>query len=96
MFYVMNPIHYFCRDLHWGNILVKTTKEKENSFILNDTVYSVETRGVHVNIIDYSLSRLEIGTFINTTFYIYRNQTQLPLIIFIVHFLSAFYDCLFT
>ncbi|KAL6466348.1 hypothetical protein MHYP_G00241520 [Metynnis hypsauchen] len=48
------------RDLHWGNILVKTTKEKHNHFILNGSVYSVETRGVHVNIIDYSLSRLEI------------------------------------
>ncbi|XP_066516326.1 uncharacterized protein haspin isoform X2 [Hoplias malabaricus] len=48
------------RDLHWGNILVKTTKEKNNNFLLNDTAYSIETRGVHVNIIDYSLSRLEI------------------------------------
>ncbi|XP_036439336.1 serine/threonine-protein kinase haspin [Colossoma macropomum] len=48
------------RDLHWGNILVKTTKEKHNDFVLNGSVHSVETRGVHVNIIDYSLSRLEI------------------------------------
>ncbi|XP_072526162.1 uncharacterized protein haspin [Salminus brasiliensis] len=48
------------RDLHWGNILVKTTKQKHTDFILNGSVYSVETRGVHVNIIDYSLSRLEI------------------------------------
>ncbi|XP_007232734.3 uncharacterized protein haspin isoform X1 [Astyanax mexicanus] len=48
------------RDLHWGNILVKTTKEKHTDFILNGSVYSVETRGIHVNIIDYSLSRLEI------------------------------------
>ncbi|XP_053474761.1 uncharacterized protein haspin [Ictalurus furcatus] len=48
------------RDLHWGNILVKTTKEKSNQFILNGSVHSIETRGVHVNVIDYSLSRLEI------------------------------------
>ncbi|TSO98519.1 Serine/threonine-protein kinase haspin [Bagarius yarrelli] len=48
------------RDLHWGNILVKNIKEKHNQFILNDSVHSIETRGVHVNIIDYSLSRLEI------------------------------------
>ncbi|KAF7686912.1 hypothetical protein HF521_015305 [Silurus meridionalis] len=48
------------RDLHWGNILVKNTKEKQNQFILNGYVHSIETRGVHVNIIDYSLSRLEI------------------------------------
>ncbi|XP_050970675.1 uncharacterized protein LOC127168133 [Labeo rohita] len=48
------------RDLHWGNILVKNIKHKHNEFILNGSVHSVETRGVHVNIIDYSLSRLEI------------------------------------
>ncbi|XP_016145045.1 uncharacterized protein haspin [Sinocyclocheilus grahami] len=48
------------RDLHWGNILVKNIKHKHNEFILNGTVHSIETRGVHVNIIDYSLSRLEI------------------------------------
>lgn len=48
------------RDLHWGNILVKNVKHKHNEFILNGTVHSIETRGVHVNIIDYSLSRLEI------------------------------------
>lgn len=54
-------VYCFCRDLHWGNILVKNTKEKHNQFILNGSVHSIETRGVHVNIIDYSLSRLEIG-----------------------------------
>lgn len=48
------------RDLHWGNILVKNTKQKRGEFILNGSVHSIETRGVHVNIIDYSLSRLEI------------------------------------
>ncbi|KAA0722352.1 Serine/threonine-protein kinase haspin [Triplophysa tibetana] len=47
-------------DLHWGNILVKNTKQKHSEFILNGAVLSTETRGVHVNIIDYSLSRLEI------------------------------------
>ncbi|XP_076867168.1 serine/threonine-protein kinase haspin-like isoform X2 [Brachyhypopomus gauderio] len=48
------------RDLHWGNILVKTTKHKNNEFILNGSVNSVDTRGVHINVIDYSLSQLEI------------------------------------
>ncbi|KAI4879843.1 hypothetical protein NFI96_007294 [Prochilodus magdalenae] len=56
-------LYFEHRDLHWGNILVKTTKEKSSTFVLNGVVYSVETRGVHVNIIDYSLSRLEIGVF---------------------------------
>ncbi|XP_045069851.1 serine/threonine-protein kinase haspin-like [Coregonus clupeaformis] len=48
------------RDLHWGNVLVRSTKEKEGSFLLNGTNHSLETRGVTVRIIDYSLSRLEI------------------------------------
>ncbi|XP_041640124.1 uncharacterized protein haspin isoform X2 [Cheilinus undulatus] len=48
------------RDLHWGNVLVKTTTEKTGSFLLNGTAHSLETRGVLVRIIDYSLSRLEI------------------------------------
>uniref|UniRef100_A0AAY4ACK2 Serine/threonine-protein kinase haspin n=1 Tax=Denticeps clupeoides TaxID=299321 RepID=A0AAY4ACK2_9TELE len=48
------------RDLHWGNVLVKTTKEKTCTYVLNGTEHSIESKGVHVNIIDYSLSRLEI------------------------------------
>ncbi|CAF92724.1 unnamed protein product, partial [Tetraodon nigroviridis] len=53
-------LHFEHRDLHWGNVLVKPTKQKKGSFLLNGTVHSVETRGVLVRIIDYSLSRLEI------------------------------------
>ncbi|XP_033869869.3 uncharacterized protein LOC117408725 [Acipenser ruthenus] len=48
------------RDLHWGNILVKKTNVKEGKYTINGTTYNVMTNGVHVNIIDYSLSRLEI------------------------------------
>ncbi|XP_041950077.1 uncharacterized protein haspin isoform X2 [Alosa sapidissima] len=48
------------RDLHWGNVLVKTTKQKECDYVLSGETRSLETRGVQVNIIDYSLSRLEI------------------------------------
>lgn len=40
---------------------MKNTKQKQSEFILNGAVHSVETRGIHINIIDYSLSRLEIG-----------------------------------
>uniref|UniRef100_UPI0037E88EBE serine/threonine-protein kinase haspin n=1 Tax=Semicossyphus pulcher TaxID=241346 RepID=UPI0037E88EBE len=53
-------LHFEHRDLHWGNVLVKTTKQKMGSFLLNGAVHSLETRGVLVRIIDYSLSRLEI------------------------------------
>ncbi|XP_018591191.2 uncharacterized protein haspin [Scleropages formosus] len=48
------------RDLHWGNILVKNTTEKKGTYILNRVPHNFETNGVLVNIIDYSLSRLEI------------------------------------
>uniref|UniRef100_A0AAV2LIR1 Serine/threonine-protein kinase haspin n=1 Tax=Knipowitschia caucasica TaxID=637954 RepID=A0AAV2LIR1_KNICA len=48
------------RDLHWGNVLVKVTKEKTAEFKLNGMSHSLETKGVLVRIIDYSLSRLEI------------------------------------
>ncbi|KAM3624007.1 uncharacterized protein V6R79_018060 [Siganus canaliculatus] len=53
-------LHFEHRDLHWGNVLVKTTKEKKASFLLNGVDHSLETKGVLVRIIDYSLSRLEI------------------------------------
>ncbi|XP_019366745.1 PREDICTED: serine/threonine-protein kinase haspin [Gavialis gangeticus] len=47
------------RDLHWGNVLVKKTNVKELSYMLNGTTYTIPTHGVHVSIIDYTLSRLE-------------------------------------
>ncbi|XP_068178237.1 serine-rich adhesin for platelets [Antennarius striatus] len=53
-------LHFEHRDLHWGNVLVKTTKQKTGSFLLNGAAHSFETKGVLVRIIDYSLSRLEI------------------------------------
>ncbi|XP_053274579.1 uncharacterized protein haspin [Pleuronectes platessa] len=53
-------LHFEHRDLHWGNVLVKTTKQKTGSFLLNGTAHSLETKGVLVRIIDYSLSRLAI------------------------------------
>lgn len=55
-------LHMFCRrDLHWGNVLVRATTAKKGSFLLDGEVHSLETKGVLVSIIDYSLSRLEIG-----------------------------------
>lgn len=53
-------LHFEHRDLHWGNVLVKNTMQKSSSFTLNGRVHHVETKGVLVRIIDYSLSRLEI------------------------------------
>ncbi|XP_058710675.1 serine/threonine-protein kinase haspin [Poecile atricapillus] len=47
------------RDLHWGNVLVIRTDVKEIQYVLNGETHSIPTAGIHVNIIDYTLSRLE-------------------------------------
>ncbi|XP_042647356.1 serine/threonine-protein kinase haspin [Tyto alba] len=47
------------RDLHWGNVLVKKTDVKELNYVLNGATHTIPTAGLHVNIIDYTLSRLE-------------------------------------
>ncbi|XP_030392313.1 serine/threonine-protein kinase haspin [Gopherus evgoodei] len=52
-------LYFEHRDLHWGNILVKKTNLKELSYTLNGAVYTIPTKGIHVNIIDYTLSRME-------------------------------------
>ncbi|KAM8797281.1 serine/threonine-protein kinase haspin [Eudromia elegans] len=52
-------LHFEHRDLHWGNVLVKRTDAKELSYVLNGAVCTIPTAGIHVNIIDYTLSRLE-------------------------------------
>ena len=50
------------RDLHWGNVLVKETKEiKQVQFILDGDIFEVNTEGVVTNIIDFSLSRLTMN-----------------------------------
>ncbi|KAK2537410.1 hypothetical protein Q9233_002714 [Columba guinea] len=52
-------LHFEHRDLHWGNVLVKKTDVKELHYVLNGTTHTIHTAGIHVNIIDYTLSRLE-------------------------------------
>ncbi|XP_010217888.1 PREDICTED: serine/threonine-protein kinase haspin [Tinamus guttatus] len=52
-------LHFEHRDLHWGNVLVKRTDVKELSYVLNGAVCTIPTAGIQVNIIDYTLSRLE-------------------------------------
>lgn len=48
------------RDLHWGNVLLKTVeKNKTVTYKLNEQIYQVFTRGVEVAIIDFTLSRIE-------------------------------------
>ncbi|XP_010187329.1 PREDICTED: serine/threonine-protein kinase haspin [Mesitornis unicolor] len=52
-------LHFEHRDLHWGNVLVKRTDVKELHYVLNGVTHTIPTAGIHVNIIDYTLSRLE-------------------------------------
>jgi len=52
-------LHFEHRDLHWGNVLLKKTSLKELHYTLNGKTSSIPTRGLQVNIIDYTLSRLE-------------------------------------
>ncbi|XP_066189552.1 serine/threonine-protein kinase haspin [Sylvia atricapilla] len=52
-------LHFEHRDLHWGNVLVKSTEIKEVQYVLNGETHSIPTAGVQVSIIDYTLSRLE-------------------------------------
>ncbi|XP_048221917.1 serine/threonine-protein kinase haspin [Perognathus longimembris pacificus] len=47
------------RDLHWGNVLLKKTNRKELHYTLNGETSTIRTHGLQVNIIDYTLSRVE-------------------------------------
>ncbi|XP_055984023.1 serine/threonine-protein kinase haspin [Sorex fumeus] len=52
-------LHFEHRDLHWGNVLLKKTPLKELHYTLNGETRSIPSQGLQVNIIDYTLSRLE-------------------------------------
>lgn len=53
-----NDLDFEHRDLHWGNVLVKETKETVVNFNLGGDIFQVNTQGVLITIIDFSLSRL--------------------------------------
>lgn len=52
-------LHFEHRDLHWGNVLLKKTNLRELHYTLNGKTSTIPTHGLQVNIIDYTLSRLE-------------------------------------
>ncbi|XP_049633272.1 serine/threonine-protein kinase haspin [Suncus etruscus] len=54
-----SSLHFEHRDLHWGNVLLKKTHLKELHYTLDGKTKSIPTLGLQVNIIDYTLSRLE-------------------------------------
>lgn len=49
------------RDLHWGNVLVTPTKSKEVTVTFASECFKIQTNGVKVTIIDFTLSRLSKG-----------------------------------
>ena len=52
------------RDLHWGNILVKSTKAAHQNYVLMGQDMEVESHGIRACIIDFTLSRLRKGEII--------------------------------
>lgn len=46
------------RDLHWGNVLVKTTEEISLTYYIAGNPYQVQTGGLMASIIDFTLSRI--------------------------------------
>lgn len=49
------------RDLHVGNVLVKRTSQRTINYVLHGEEHTLETYGVKVAIIDFTLSRLTQG-----------------------------------
>jgi len=49
------------RDLHWGNVLLKRTHSTSLEYRLEDHPFILETAGIQVTIIDFTLSRLSKG-----------------------------------
>jgi serine/threonine-protein kinase haspin len=46
------------RDLHWGNVLIKRTRTQKKQARLNGVDINIQTSGLNVTIIDFTLSRL--------------------------------------
>ena len=51
------------RDMHIQNILVKRIKEEDVVFIVDSKRYVLPSEGVKVTIIDYTLSRIQQGSY---------------------------------
>jgi len=57
-----NALEFEHRDLHWGNVLIcRTGDEFVESALLGEKTM-VESHGVRVSLIDFTLSRLKKGT----------------------------------
>ncbi|WCJ26853.1 hypothetical protein M5689_008640 [Euphorbia peplus] len=49
------------RDLHWGNILLSRNESARTQFVLEDKKFLIETHGLQISIIDFTLSRINTG-----------------------------------
>lgn len=64
------------RDLHWGNVLISNTKEKEINYILNGETHYTATKGIEASIIDFTLSRISDPVSKQPVFYdLARDET---------------------
>ena len=61
LLYMMQALHFEHRDLHWGNVLVHPTTEASIALTLDGTTHHIPSEGVKATIIDYTLSRMELG-----------------------------------
>ena len=59
------------RDLHWGNVLIKRTRMQKKIARLNGVDINIQTSGLNVAIIDFTLSRLTADS--GKTFYLDLN-----------------------
>ena len=57
-----NALEFEHRDLHWGNVLICRTGDEFVESALLGEKKMVESHGVRVSLIDFTLSRLEKGT----------------------------------
>ena len=53
-----HEVQFEHRDLHWGNILVRSTETKAFRYEIDGVEYEVKSEKMEATIIDFSLSRL--------------------------------------
>ena len=57
-----NALEFEHRDLHWGNVLICRTEDEFVESALLGEKMMVESQGVRVSLIDFTLSRLKKGS----------------------------------
>jgi len=60
-FYYSQCLQFEHRDLHWGNVLVSPCADSSVQFVLDGVPYNINSNGIKVTIIDFTLSRLRRG-----------------------------------